>query len=97
MSQAIFFSTSIYFTTSHTGVNEISNKCHLIRTDSARSKIAVDRTKILSENEWLNIINGEERSQDISEEERRKLAEALAYHFMTIDDALELTEQQLVS
>jgi hypothetical protein len=65
--------------------------------DSADNKTVVDRTKILSEDEWLQIINGHGRSRDISAEERRKLAAAFAYHFMTINDALELTEQQLVS
>jgi hypothetical protein len=57
---------------------------------------AIDCTKILSADEWLEIINSEAQSQHISEKERKKLAETLAYHFMTINDAIELTEQQLV-
>ena len=57
----------------------------------------MDRTKILDENEWLDLLSDEMQEVGISEMEKRNLARTLAYHFMTIDDAIQLTHDQLVS
>ena len=57
----------------------------------------MDRTKILDENEWLDLLSDEMQEVGISEMEKQNLARTLAYHFMTIDDAIQLTHDQLVS
>ena len=58
---------------------------------------SMDRTKILDENEWLELLEDEMQGVEITESNKRHLAHTLAYHFMTIDDAIQLTHEQLVS
>ena len=57
----------------------------------------MDRTKILTENEWFNLLDQEMQEVEIIEMEKRNLAQMLSYHFMTIDDVIILTAEQLVS
>ena len=57
----------------------------------------MDRTKILTEDECFDLLDQEMQEVEITEMEKRNLAQTLAYHFMTIDDIIELTEEQLVS
>lgn len=57
----------------------------------------MDRTEILTENEWFDLLDQEMQEVEITEMGKRNLARTLAYHFMTIDDVIELTEEQLVS
>lgn len=57
----------------------------------------MDYTKILSEDEWVELLNHEMQKVNITETEKRQLAKTLVYHFMTIGDVLQLTLEQLVS
>ena len=60
-------------------------------------EVPTDHTEVLSVNEWLEFLNYHMRSSNIDEEKRTQMAQTLFYHFMSIDDVLQLTEQELVS
>jgi len=57
----------------------------------------MESNKHLTAAEWYNFLVNEVKLSPIAKDEIEKLAQALEYHFMSKDDFINLSEEDLVS